>query len=292
MGTKSLKKIYPYFYILPAFTFIFLIIIYPVINLIIKSFMTTLDGSEVFCGLANYKAAFNDDIFWIAIKNNLKLFTCVPLMTFISLIVAVVLFNKITGWKLYRSIIFIPYVLAIPVVGIVFSYLLQYRGALNSLLTSMGAGGLAKDWLGNPQLAIWTVAAVIIWKQFGFGVVLFLARLMSVDITLYEAAEVDGAGWWNKFFSITVPQLAVVIEFFITISLIEMLSWVFGFIYVMTAGGPANQTYVLEFLIYKKAFAGGNFNLSMSMSILVLLFALLIIIIEGFIVRKLGENIE
>ena len=144
------------------------------------------------------------------------------------------LYNKIRGWRFYRSVIFIPYILAIPVVGIVFSYLLQYNGVINSILRTIGLENMALDWLGDPNLAFPSVAIVIMWKQIGFGVVLFLARMMSIDKTLYESADVDGATWFQKFMHITVPQTKSIIEFYVIITLIEMLSWVFNFIYVMT----------------------------------------------------------
>jgi len=278
-----------YLYILPAFIIMGGIIVYPVIELIIGSFMTVTGGKEVFVGLRNYRLAFKDPLLWEAIQNNLKLFLCVPVMTVLSLIIAVILFNRIAGWRFYRSIIFLPFILAIPVVGIIFTYILQMNGILNTTLRNLGLDMLAIDWLGNPVLALPSVGAVIIWKQLGFGVVLFLARLMSIDISLYEAAEVDGATWLQKFFQVTIPQAAAVIEFYVIISLIDMLSWVFSFIFVMTAGGPGNRTTVLEFLIYKKSFGGGDFNIAMAISAVVLVMATILIIIHQILLGRREE---
>ena len=219
-------------------------------------------------------------------KNNIKLFLCVPILRVLSLAIASVLYNKIKGWRFYRSVIFIPYILAIPVVGIVFSYLLQYNGVINSMLRGIGFNDLAMDWLGSPDLAFPSVAVVIMWKQIGFGVVLFLARMMSIDRSLYESADVDGATWFQKFLHITIPQTKSILEFYIIITLIEMLSWVFNFIYVMTAGGPGNKTLVLEYLIYKKAFGGGDFNIAMAISVILLLIASVLIIIHQIVMRK------
>ena len=221
-----------------------------------------------------------------ALKNNLKLFLCVPILTVLSLAIASILYNKIRGWRFYRSVIFIPYILAIPVVGIVFSYLLQYNGVINSILRTIGLENMALDWLGDPNLAFPSVAIVIMWKPIGFGVVLFLARMMSIDKTLYESADVDGATWFQKFMHITVPQTKSIIEFYVIITLIEMLSWVFNFIYVMTAGGPGNKTLVLEYLIYKKAFGGGDFNIAMAISVVLLAIAAILIVIHQIVMRK------
>jgi len=139
--------------------------------------------------------------------------------------------------------------------------------------------------------AIWSVWLVIIWQQLGFGVVLFLARLASLDQSLIEAAMVDRAGWWRRFRHITIPHLAPVIEFFVTISLINMLSWVFNYVYVMTHGGPSNSTYVTELVIYSDAFQDGLMNLASAVSVLLLGFAAVLLSFQA-LVRRRVERLE
>lgn len=283
---SKLQRISPYLYIAPAFLVMAAVIIYPITSMLAGSFFTTKNGIKVFAGLRNYKLVFADGLFWNALKNNVLLFLCVPILTLFSLLIAVILFNKIKGWRFYRSIIFVPYILSISVVGIIFSYLLQYNGVINTVLRNIGLENFALDWLGDPNFALPTVATVIMWKQLGFGVVLFLARLMSIDVFLYEAADIDGASWLKKFIFITIPQTKAIIEFYVIISLIDMLSWVFNFIFVMTAGGPGNKTMVLEYLIYKKSFGGGDFNIAMAISALLLVIASILIILHQLILRK------
>lgn len=106
---------------------------------------------------------------------------------------------------------------------------------------------------------------------------------------MYEASDVDGASRFQKFIYITVPQTKTIIEFYVIITLIEMLSWVFNFIYVMTGGGPGNKTLVLEYLIYKKSFGGGDFNIAMAISVILLLLASVLVMIRHIIMRKNGE---
>lgn len=286
---QNIKRLSPYLYILPAFITLIVVIIYPIIHMIIQSFYTTIGGENIFAGLGNYKLAVSDELLWIAMRNNIKLFLCVPILAVLSLAIASVLYHKIFGWRFYRSLIFIPYILAIPVVGIVFSYLLQYNGVINAILDNTGLGILSSDWLGNPNLAFVSVAAVIMWKQLGFGVILFLSRMMSIEKSLYEASDVDGASRFQKFIYITVPQTKTIIEFYVIITLIEMLSWVFNFIYVMTGGGPGNKTLVLEYLIYKKSFGGGDFNIAMAISVILILLASVLVMIHQIIMRKNGE---
>ena len=263
------------------------IIIYPVIYVFYGSLTTTAsDGSTVFAGFDNFRMVFKDPLFKVAIINNFKLFLIVPILTILSLIIASMLADKIRGWKFYRSIIFIPYILAITVVGIVFSYIFQYNGILNTFLRNIGLDALALDWLGTQDHAMNTVAFVIMWKQLGYGVILFLARIQSIDNSLYESAALDGVTDTQKLIYITIPQAKEIIEFYIVITLIEMLSWVFNYVYVMTSGGPGSSTYILEYLIYKKAFGGGNYNIAQAVSVIVLLIASVIIVARQILMKK------
>ena len=273
---KRMEKTAPYLYILPMILVVGIVIIYPIIELFIGSLTSTsYDGKTIFVGLSNFKLVVADPLFKTAIINNLKLFLMVPVLTLVSLVLATLLSNRIRGWQFYRAIVFIPYILSITAVGIIFSYIMQYNGIFNTVLRAMGLDAWALDWLGSPKYAMGAVAFVIFWKQVGFG-----------DSTLYEAAALDGASGLQQFIYVTIPQTVAIIEFYVVITLIEMLSWVFNYVYVMTAGGPASSTYVLEFLIYKKAFGGGNYNIAQAVSVTVLLFAVIIIIFRQILAAK------
>ena len=187
--------------------FIAVIIVIPVVSILINGFFVTVAQRRVWNGLGNYLTIMTDDLFWISLVNNMRLFLSVPVMTFISLVIAAVLFDRIAGWKLYQSIIFTPYILAIPVVGIVFSYILQYRGILNAALSLLGMQWAVTDWLGTARTAIWSMIAVIVWKQFGFGVVLFLARLELCFPVPLRGGTHRRANWWQRMVNVTLPQL-------------------------------------------------------------------------------------
>jgi ABC-type sugar transport system permease subunit len=237
-------------------------------------------GIPVFVGLDNYQMLFRDSLFLQAVRNNLKLLLTVPVMVALALVLAIFLFERILGWRLYRTTLFLPYLLPIAAVGLVFSYIFQLSGVLNDSLKAVGAGALAQDWLGSTTLALPTVMFVIIWKEAGFGVVLFLARLMSVEEELFDAARVDGANWWQLQRHVTIPQLATVIEFFTVISIITVLSWVFGYVFVMTNGGPANSTMVTELYVYLMAFRYNQMNMAAAVSVLLLLVTGIFIFLE------------
>jgi len=285
------RGLIPYLLIAPAALVLGVVFAYPVASLVKESVSSPglMGGTEH--GLQNFAAVLPDPLFHSAVLNNLRLFLAVPVLTVVAVLLATLLFERVRGWRFYRSIIFLPYVLAVPVVGIVFSYILQRNGLLNEVLRNLHLSALTRDWLGDSGLAIWSVWAVIVWQQLGFGVVLFLARLSSIDLSLYEAAELDGAGWWQQFLHITVPYLAPVIEFFVTLSLINMLSWVFNYVFVMTGGGPVRSTYVLELLIYQKAFRDGLPNLAAALSMLVLAFAVVLLSVQS-VLRHRIEGME
>ena len=291
MNNQFEKKFLPYLYITPALIVVLFVFIYPIIDVIIRSF-SGFSGSTAktgFVGTLNYRLLFNDKLFWISFKNSMLLLLSVPIMTILSIFISAMLFEKIRFASFYQSVVFFPFILAIPVVGVVFSYILQLKGVLNQILIAFGLNSFALDWLGNRNIAIWSVLFVILWKQTGLGVVVFLSRMCSIDESLYESASIDGANWWQKLFKISIPQLASVIEFFVVISILNILSWVFDYIYVITGGGPANMTYVLDFYIYRKAFSSSNMFIASSASVFLLLVAVVVIFFESFLRNKVEE---
>jgi ABC-type sugar transport system permease subunit len=221
-------------------------------------------------GADNFRFVLKDEIFRSALGHNAVLLLAVPLLLVGSTILAALLHERLPGWQLHRFLLFMPYVLAIPVVGAVFNYLFEFNGGLNQGLRGLGLGFAAQDWLGDPKTALIVIGSVIVWKELGFGVILFLARLASAPEELYEAARVDGAGFWATLRSVTVPHLRPAMEFFAVVELINMLSWVFAYIYVMTAGGPQNSTVVTEWYIYQNAFANNQIGIASAAAVLLL----------------------
>jgi ABC-type sugar transport system permease subunit len=278
--TIMFRKFEPYFFLAPALVALSLVFAYPVLRLSILSFQRPSAGKMFFVGFANYRSILKDELFIQAAKNNLALLICVPIMVVIALVLAIFLFERIRGWQFYRTTLFLPYLLPIAVVGLIFSYIFQLSGVLNEFLASIGLKALALDWLGSTRLALPTLMFVVVWKEVGFGIVLFLARLMSVEEDLFDAAKIDGANWWQLQWNVTVPQLAAVIEFFTIVSVITMLSWVFSYVYVMTGGGPGNSTMVTELFIYVTAFRYNQMNIASAVAVLLLLVTGIFIFLE------------
>ncbi len=287
--TASIRRrrhwdVMPYLLVAPAVAFILLIYGYPIVRVFIDSFLSPTAARGTSVGLANYGFVINDPVFWKSAGNNVFLLFGVPIMTAVALIVAVILFDQIRGWRVYRTLVFTPYILAVPVIGVTFVYLYGFNGIVNEILRTIGLGGLAQDWLGDPDLVMPSILSVIIYRELGFGVMLFLARMASIREELYEAAMIDGAGWWARLRYITVPQLRTVMSFFVVIELITMLSWVFAYVYSMTGGGPAFASSVAELYIWKYAFAYRAIGIASAVAVL-LLVATSVLIVAQLLVR-------
>ena len=267
-------------YLLPALLVIGFVFFFPIIRVAQYSFNRVNPKSLVFVGFTNYKILFTDDIFLSGLKNHIILLAAVPIIIILSVFFAILLYEKMGGWKFYRFVLFLPYILAIPVVGVVFSYIFQLNGVLNFLLDKVGLDFLQADWLGSSKWALWTVMFVIIWKELGFGIVLVFARLMSVPKDLYEAADIDGANWLQKHIHVTIPQTKNVVSFLTIITIITMLSWVFNYIYVMTSGGPGTSTVVAEYYIYQTAFRYHNMGQASAASVILFIITFIFVIIQ------------
>ena len=278
-------------FLLPTLAAMAFVFGYPLARLFEFSFRRMFGMSGPFIGLRNYYFVLRDPIFRLAMRHNAFLLIGVPALVLIALLLAAVLYEEPKGWRLYRFFLFVPYILAIPVVGVIFSYMMSRNGVVNDLLRRLGLGFLALDWIGNPRLTLSTVLAVIVWKEAGFGVVLFLARLMSVSQELYDSAHIDGCSWGQTLWYITIPQLRMVIEFFVIVSIINFLAWVFGYVYVMTAGGPANATQVMELWIFNKSVrVTQNPGMAAAASVLLLLVSSLLIFTLLNLRIRVGEE--
>lgn len=255
-------------FLLPAVLFLAFVFLYPIASVVRTSFLDPF--TDEFSGLANYRSLFADPIFHAAVVNNLKLFVVLPVLVVTSIVIAQVLHDQIRGWRVYRAIIFMPYVVPVVVAALVFGQILQSGGLVNSLLQSVGLGALAQNWLGDPKTAVWSVAGVIQWRELAFGVILFLARMTQLPVDLYDAARVDGANWWQRLRHVTVPQMATIIAFYAGIVVVALFNWVFNYVFVLTKGGPGTSTYVMEYYIYSRAFIYGDFGNAAALSTLML----------------------
>jgi ABC-type sugar transport system permease subunit len=270
----------PYLLIAPAAAFLGLIFIYSLVRLAYASVHTGDNGNSGPAQLDAYRFVIDDPIFRSAVKHNLLLLISVPVVLVLALAIALILHEGIMGWRIYRTVIFVPYILAIPVLGTTFVYILSLNGGLNDLLGAIGLGFLQQDWLGSPSWVLPSLASIIVYHELGFGVVLFLARLLSLPEEVDQAGRIDGCNWWQLRRRITLPQMTGVITAFVTLELITMLSWVFAYVYSTTKGGPNFASYVLELYIFDNAFTFRAPSFAAAAAILLLAAATVLIAVQ------------
>jgi ABC-type sugar transport system permease subunit len=270
-------RLWALLFALPAVAALGFGFVYPLLTVLRNSLFAGSTVHSTFVGFSNFEILFGDPTFMTSLTNNLKLLLTVPIMTVGALFIALVLQDRFRGWKFYRGVVFVPYILPAAGIGLAFSVFLQLNGGLNEALRSIGLGALALDWLGSQDLSIWSVGGVLVWQQLGFGIVIFSAALLSLPAELTEAARLDGASWLRLQFSVHIPQIRRTIEFFVVTEVITVLSWVFTYVYVLTAGGPANSSSVMEFYIWKNGFAQGGVGLANAAAVVVLVVASLFI---------------
>ncbi|CAG6396397.1 sugar ABC transporter permease [Streptomyces cocklensis] len=218
-------------------------------------------GTPTWTGLDNYRALMKDSQFWASFRHSLSMVLAMAVIpTAVGLVLAAALFDFVArhfGTRLasvLRACFYLPQVLPITVAGIVWSWILAPdNGSLNDLLKSVGLRSLQQDWLGDPKFALYSVMAVMVWVQLGFPVVIFMAGLQRIDPALQEAAELDGASWWRRFWHVTLPQLRPEIHVVMLWCTIAALK-VFGAVYVLTKGGPADATNVPSYFSFATFF--------------------------------------
>jgi ABC-type sugar transport system permease subunit len=281
----------PYLYVAPAVALLCLVFAYPVVRVVDFSTRLIRGASGPYVGSLNYQLVWEDSTFHDALKHSALLLLAVPVLLVLSIFFAVLLYERARGWRIYRSVLFMPYILAVPIVGIVASYVFELNGALNSILRAVHLNALALDWLGSERLSLLTVGIVIVWREVGFGIVLFLARLLSMSEDALEAARIDGAGWWQRLRYVILPELRGTMEFYVVVAAITMLAWVFAYVYTITAGGPGTSSTVLELYIFNQGLRNSLPGMASAVAV-VLLGATLISITLLFIVRARAREEE
>jgi len=283
----------PYLYILPLVLLLAFVFGYPLVRIFEFSFKQVRGINGPWIGLANYDLILSQDLFWQSALHNLFLLIAVPIMVVWSLLISILLYERIRGWRLYRVILFVPYILAIPIIAAVMKKMFQFSGPVNEVLRWLGMDFLALDWIGSSDVALWTVMLLIIWRESALGIILFLARLLSLDESLIEAAKLEGANWWQRARYVLVPQMKTVIEFYVVISVITMLSSVFSYVYIIGGGrgGPGTSTMVLELYIFSALIKISLPGIASAVSVLLFLVSLLLIV-PLFAVRRRAQEEE
>jgi multiple sugar transport system permease protein len=281
---KRIRKTWPgYLFILPGFLFFLVWTFYPLARSFVMSFFEwNLIKPSVFIGADNYTHALNDPIFWIALGNTLfYVAVTVPGQMILGLGIAVLLSKNIWGRDVFRVLYYLPVITSWVVVSLLFIYLFNNQaGLINYFLRDVfHVIDENINWLGEPANARWAIASLGIWKGVGWTMIMFLAGLQAVDVTLYEAAAIDGASGWQSFRRITLPLIrrtTLLILILLTIGAFQ----VFISVYVMTGGGPLQRTEVLLTYAYNNAFKSLNLGYGAALSYIFAAIVLLLNIVQ------------
>lgn len=299
---RGASRITWWLYLVPGLALLTVIVIVPLFWNVYLSF-TEYRGIRPpeFIGLENWADLLADDEFWASFRNSIAMIVAmVVLPTGIGLLIAAALFD-IVGRKFggrtastLRAVYYLPQILPVAIAGIVIGWILRpQNGALNEILASIGLGDLTRNWLGSPDTALPSIMVVLVWVQLGYPIVIFMAALQRVDPELYEAAELDGAGWFTRFRAITLTQIRPEI-FVVTLTCTIAALKVFGPIFVLTRGGPGSSTLVPSYYAYSEFFqsqqVGYGATIATALTILIAIVAILFIRAQATVERKEREG--
>ncbi|WP_262702516.1 MULTISPECIES: carbohydrate ABC transporter permease [Streptomyces] len=254
-----------------------------VLSIGLSFFQVSGFGSYEWIGLGNYRRMVDDPLFWDSMKiTGLYVVLLVPILFCVSLGLGLLVKQKLPGVGVYRTMLFMPYVISLVVVGVLWKFLLdEQTGVVNRAMRAAGFDG--ESWLGSPSLALGCVIAVMVWVMMGYYMIIFLAGLQEIPQEFYEAAKLDGAGPWTTFRTITWPLLRPTSFFVLLMSTVAAITGGLDLIFVLTNGGPANGTSLAIFYIYQQAFGFGEYGYASAMgSFLVLIMVLISAVLFKF----------
>ncbi len=251
--------------------------------------MTNWNGiTAQWVGPGTYLALFKNPIFLRVLENNGLLLLSVPVAIVVPLVIASLINEKVWGWKIFRSLIFLPTAISWVVIGIVAVRVFADPGAIDSILGTVGLGFLQRDFLSQPGTAILAVGLTFVWSMVGTNTIIFLTGMSTIDPAIYEAAAVDAAGRWSIFIRITIPLLKRYFQFSFVLTIITAFTALFSLIFIMTGGGPNYGTTTLEFFIYLEAFSVGNFGTGAMIGVVLLAILLGVSMVQLWLLR--GEH--
>ncbi len=277
---KYYGKTAPYLFLLPAFIVLIIFFFIPFFQTIFLSFQNYSSNiySPNFSGFENYIQILHNPIFYKVMWNTIiYLIVAVPILAILPLFLAILINQKIKGITLYKILIYLPVIVSIVVAAIAFKWLYAQEGILNYILSLLHINSIG--WLTDPKVAIYSVIIVTVWKGIGYYMMIYLAALMSVPKELYEACDIDGAGFFKKHLTVTVPHIMPTIALVTTISSISAMK-IFAEIYVMTKGGPLNSTKTIVYYIYEKAFENLDLGYASAMAVILLIIVMVFSLIN------------
>ena len=279
--------------LLPVFVILAVFRVYPIVTSLLKSF-TNWDGlyRSDWVGLQNYVNFVKSGQFWMVLRNTLILLVNVPLQVFIGLVVALLLYEKVKGWQFYRAMVYTPQIISAVIIGFLFKIFFGFNGPFNLVLKAVGLGSMAIEWFGNSYTALGVIVFSVVWFSIGWQAIVILGGMSAIPPSVFEAAIIDGANYWQRAFKIVVPMLVRVIEFAVIASGVWTLTQLFPFLFAMTRGGPGYETSTLDYMIYLKSFGlgfGRDYGTATAIAVLLLVLVLALTLIEMQVANRADD---
>jgi len=286
---EKVEQYRAYFFLIPGLFFLFLFTYLPIMWAAWLSFnrWNLLCFKPKFAGMANYVKLLHDDVFWLVMKNTLVFVTVSIFPTmFLALIFAILIDERMKGRVYYIYSLFYPTLIPMAAAAMLWVYIYSPNlGILNVFLAKLGLPKLG--WLGSSSTSLWALIIITFWKNLGFFMLIYLSGLQNVSRELYEAAYIDGAGWWRRHVSITFPLVAPT-SLFVLVTAIILTFRVFDQIHLMTEGGPGNSSNVIVYYIFENGFKFFDWGKASCLTtVLVLILLTLTLIIFGIFGKRI-----
>ena len=278
-----------YLFILPLILLSFVMIYYCIIRTVMVSFTdwNGMTDTMNFVGLKNYAKLVKDKTFWTAVVNNIIFFFgTVFVQAAVGFLLAVLLKKKLPGSNVFKAVYFMPFAMATSITTAIFKIIMDpTNGSLNNFLRAIHLDMFAVSWLGDKRYALLSVIIVNIFQWMGFSMITYYAGLMALPDDVYEAAKIDGAGFWRTTVSVTFPMLKGTTNVLLILGIVGSLK-TFDIVKLLTAGGPGRSTTVLNTYLYEKAFKDFNAGGAAAIGVAILIIAM----IMSFLQIKLGKE--
>lgn len=286
--TKTLQAILS---ILPVMIILSFMRLYPMVAAIYRSF-TNWNGlyRHDWVGLTNYIEIFTNSPFWTLLRNSFVLLLSVPLQIIFGLFVAVLLYEEVKGWRIFRALVYLPQIISAVTIGYLFRVAFGLDGPINVVIRKIGFDFLAIEWLGNSATALAVLVFCLTWFSIGWQAIVILGGMSKISPSIFEAATMDGANFWQRTFSVVVPMISRTIEYALIMSMVWTLTSIFAFIYAITSGGPGYETTTIDYMIYTKFYqASANYGFACALAVILLIIILVITIAEMRFTNKATE---